>query len=627
MKNLSEMYQNNTVSVVTVIGISGIGKSELTNKFGHKVMDERKCSVFVRLNGHSSQSLCESVCCILTQCSGSSVRFGPQKAMKAVPAVEVLQLLIKDFRVSPLKILLVIENVNDLAAYERIRPLLFNETIKDKCFVIVNTNTYSFFDFGYIGEVLHLELLQSSDAEKVIQNNLQSQDIEPSECVKSLAKLLQNFPLALGLATAYIRVQKNGNPNYNVRDYIQEFENYAAETLVTVSEHEHFATTLNAWTVSTRNISQGEDGTAAMELINITAYCEPEVIPLNFLWSFNNQVETVEKMYDTIELLYSYGIVDSDNSALRISRLFQEIVRGSFHSTGTEIEFLKKLVRTINDDLYDALTPNDLAHVQSIWNYAAHNPEIIKEFDKFSDRIADKLHGLQLYMNFLDFSIKYEAMLAEVLGEDHLETMTMESQVAYALWCNGRFDESLAKHKTVHEKQKKLLGECNNLTMITLHNTALVYSRLGKLDDELEIHENLWELKKTNLGADNPNTLLTMERYIECLWQHGSYEIPTNINDFGTALKLFEELIELQARVLPADDSSIVRTKLNWAQRYCGIDRPDRCVQLKREVLAIKERVFGVQHSETIQLKNDIDSFVNIFKDHRLLADINNQPE
>lgn len=602
--------------------MSGIGKSELTHKFCHKIMNERKCRL-IRLNGHSPQYLHQSVFRLCYSIGGIQL---PQKT-KPRDAVTMLEDAIIRYGESKCTILLLIENVNDVAASESVKSL-FTETVKNNCFVMVNSNAKNVSVFDIPGQVLPLDLLQSSDSENIIRNALQSSVPLSLAGVENLTKLLQNFPLVLGLATAYIRMQKKEDTNYEVRNYIEEFESYEAETMITAAiEHEFITLTVTALNISIRKIKQsGEIGILAIELINIMAYCEPEEIPVTLLCRLNGHNHPL-KIYDALVLAYDYGLVDGDQVAFRINRLLQSIVRSEMHSSDNEVEFLRKIVRTINDDIYSVLNAIiDMNHVQSIWSYAANYPLLIKEFDKFSDSIGDRLYDLLMYKSYMDFSIKYEARLAEILGPDHLQTMTMESQVAYSLWNNGKFDESLAKHKTAIAKQRRILGEYNELTMITLNNTALVFSSLGKLDDELEIFNSLWNLKKTHLGDEHPETLQSMERYIESLWKHGAYEIPRNMNDFGTALELYERLVNLQERVLAEDHVSIMRTKLNWANKCCGIDRPDRTVQLKREVLAAKERVFGPQHPETIQLRNDIDQFLAFFRGHRLLAN-EAQPE
>jgi tetratricopeptide (TPR) repeat protein len=74
----------------------------------------------------------------------------------------------------------------------------------------------------------------------------------------------------------------------------------------------------------------------------------------------------------------------------------------------------------------------------------------------------------------------------------------------------------------------------------------------------------------------------------------------TTLNRRAEALKLFEEVLEIQKRVLPKDDPSTLMTMMSVASSYFDLNRLAEALKLFEEVLEIQKRVLPKDHPETL---------------------------
>ena len=100
------------------------------------------------------------------------------------------------------------------------------------------------------------------------------------------------------------------------------------------------------------------------------------------------------------------------------------------------------------------------------------------------------------------------------------------------------------------------------------------------------------------LGADHPDTLTTRGNIAVWTGQSG---------DAAGALRLFQELLPDQERVLGADHPDTLRPR-GTTSRADRAERvmPARALRLLQELLPDQERVLGADHPDTLTTRSNI---------------------
>lgn len=146
------------------------------------------------------------------------------------------------------KFVLLIDNIEET----NVEVISLLDTLQNSnVFVIVTSRDITVMDFD--GERLHLEPMLDDDAVLLLQSSLDNISLHEA---KQLGHLLQNFPLALQQAVAYIRERRITSlkgVRFSVADYIRQFEKQRAKLLdsqLSRLEHSFRSTTMLVWNTS-----------------------------------------------------------------------------------------------------------------------------------------------------------------------------------------------------------------------------------------------------------------------------------------------------------------------------------------------------------------------------------------
>ena len=145
------------------------------------------------------------------------------------------------------------------------------------------------------------------------------------------------------------------------------------------------------------------------------------------------------------------------------------------------------------------------------------------------------------------------AVVEDVLGPDHPDTLTVRSNLVGAYRSVGRFREAI-------DAGEKLLPDCQRV-----------------------------------LGADHPDTLTVRNNLAVA---YGS------VGRFGEAVELFEQVLAERKRLLGADHPDTLNVRNNLAVAYYSVGRLAEAIDEWEELLPDCRRVLGPEHPFTKQVKN-----------------------
>uniref|UniRef100_A0A336LHI3 CSON012540 protein n=1 Tax=Culicoides sonorensis TaxID=179676 RepID=A0A336LHI3_CULSO len=188
---------------------------------------------------------------------------------------------------------------------------------------------------------INLDALNKEDAEILLKTELKKiKNIHLNESdVAKLAKVLQNFPLALQQAIAYIRSKntKSLDGNYSVKNYLIEFENKKKSELLEYPPPFDFGAykqvTLTTFDITISEIQNDQkNGLNAIKILQFLAYLYADEINADmFLSYFKNNVKVRD---ETLYLLENYSMITITKinamSSIKIHRLVQTVFQHKF---------------------------------------------------------------------------------------------------------------------------------------------------------------------------------------------------------------------------------------------------------------------------------------------------------
>ncbi len=224
------------------------------------------------------------------------------------------------------------------------------------------------------------------------------------------------------------------------------------------------------------------------------------------------------------------------------------------------------------------------------------------------------------------------------MGPDHPETLAARQETAYVLGQLGRHVEAHQVYTDVLASRERTMGPEHPDTLRCRHNLAFNLSRLGRLEDSYRMALEVATARARVLGATHPDTLVTRYEVAYALGQLGRWT---------EALQTYREVARARAQVLGADHSDTLAARYvigislgarpqrggpgalpgpgrrphpgagprrsRDAARPAGLGvnlgrlaRWEEALAEARDVCAIRERVLGPDHPDTLVSRREV---------------------
>jgi hypothetical protein len=210
-----------------------------------------------------------------------------------------------------------------------------------------------------------------------IKDNLQNEEVE------KLTKELQLFPLALGQEVTYINENnivhiRRDKGRVRVSDYLKKYVKEAEELFDFKSKYKsdrYTKTTFMTWKITIETIMKKECGLEALNILEIMAYLAPDEVYIEEIFS-KLIADNKEKLWNAVELIDRYLMINVEKGVSNIHRLVQKIIRLRLKNKDKEEGVSKKAVELINNGI---VSEENTSYVTSDWNYASEHGKLIDD--------------------------------------------------------------------------------------------------------------------------------------------------------------------------------------------------------------------------------------------------------
>ncbi|KAJ7106915.1 hypothetical protein C8R44DRAFT_987105 [Mycena epipterygia] len=232
-----------------------------------------------------------------------------------------------------------------------------------------------------------------------------------------------------------------------------------------------------------------------------------------------------------------------------------------------------------------------LPHADALLNGNTHiTPDFGVEY-------ADIYYHAQKYRQAQTLGIAVLEQRRDILGMDHLQTLTAMHNLALTYLDSDKLEEAEKLQVTVAEKQKTVLGEDHPETLTTMDNLASTYRALGKLEEAEKLQVVVVEKQKAVLGEDHPATLIAMD----------------NMGSTYHALGKLEEAEKLQVvtvekcKAVLGEDHPDTLTAMGWlANTYYSLGKLKEAEKLQVAVVKKRKIVLGEDHPNTLSIMHTL---------------------
>jgi tetratricopeptide (TPR) repeat protein len=208
-------------------------------------------------------------------------------------------------------------------------------------------------------------------------------------------------------------------------------------------------------------------------------------------------------------------------------------------------------------------------------------------------------HGLGLYDRAVARFAKAAAVNEVVLGPDHPDTLTSQSDLGAAFYSAGRIAEAIALHRSTLKRREAKLGPDHPSTLNSRHNLAIAYHDAGRIAEAIALLEGTLKLYEAKLGPDHPRTLNSRDA------------LATEYQDAGRipeAIALYEGMRDLQEAKLGRNHPATLNSRNNLANAYRAAGRLYDAIALLKGTLEVYEAELDPEHPYTLTCRSNLAS-------------------
>jgi tetratricopeptide (TPR) repeat protein len=178
---------------------------------------------------------------------------------------------------------------------------------------------------------------------------------------------------------------------------------------------------------------------------------------------------------------------------------------------------------------------------------------------------------------------------------------------AVALYGAGRFAEAIPLEEKALAARRRLLGDDDPRTIVSLSSLGGLLNSTGRLDEALPLLREAVERSRRVLGPDDPQTLGAMNSTAAVHWRKG---------ELDEAQALLRETLSGCRRVFGDDHAFTLSTANNLGVLLTEAGRLEEALPLCREALEGRRGSLGSDHALTLQ---SMDSVVQALRASRRL--------
>ena len=460
---------------------------------------------------------------------------------------------------------------------------------------------------------------------------------------RPLARALGCLPLALSHAGAYCATGTSFD------EYLALLTELPASSLFDASSEAFYEETVaSTWQVSIN--AAAADAPLAATVLTMAAHLGPDAIPKRLFGTLIDPGAAAERkgLSDAFNALHRFSLMKVGDDTVSMHRVVQKTVRDDAASRGDARAALQALgaVDEAFPQLESTSLPASWPACEQLLPHVLALADTLTAPGDSATRLIELLIRCCHYLAYAGDWMRGPAVAetaasraAELLGEEHPDTLTARFELADAYWAAGRTSEAIELGEQVLADRERLLGAEHPDTLTTRGNLALAYASAGRIDDATAIEERLLDDFERLLGPQHPYTLTSRgnlassyravgrtreaielgERALadrEELFGREHPLVLANLVDLASSYHMAgrtDEAIEIEERahadherVLGADHPHTLRVRANLSSSYRSVGRTIEAIELGQRALADYERILGVGHPDTLGVGHNL---------------------
>ncbi|MGW4077270.1 FxSxx-COOH system tetratricopeptide repeat protein, partial [Streptomyces asiaticus] len=565
-------------------GLGGIGKSTLALHFAHTHHSDYTAVWWI--DAETPETITSSLAQLTTRVNAGTNTSSMPSAVLAEWALTWLDthpgwLLVFDNATHP----------------DHLAPYLARLTSGDH--LITSRLTYGWHDLATTP--LHLDVLTPAAATNLLHQLAGPGPSSEAAAAQELADELGYLPLALEQAGAYIR-----RTHKTYSGYLHRLRSQTARMLNTPGNGDpHSITIARTWRVTLDTIAERDP--LAVHLLRVLAWLAPHDIPRDLLSGIADEPDADT---DALALLNDFSMITLTESTATTHRLVQALARTPDpqdpHRSDSAITQAQSTASTL---IHHALPADPetntagwprwrtlLPHIDAYLTHTRPNTDTT-ETHLILHAAARFLHDQGQLSQAIHYAHRSVTTSARLNGEDHPDTLTSRSNLAYAYLAAGDLDRAIPLYEQALTERVRVLGEDHPNTLTSRNNLAGAYLAAGDLDRAIPLYEQTLTDTIRVLGEDHPDTLNSRNNLA------GAYE---SAGDLGRAIPLHEQALTDRVRVLGEDHPNTLSSRNNLAGAYESAGDLGRAIPLYEQALTDTIRVLGEDHPDTLSSRNNL---------------------
>ncbi|WP_171064571.1 tetratricopeptide repeat protein [Actinomadura soli] len=534
LDTLDDIMNSGEPMVLTVVhGLGGVGKSTLAARFAGMQVDRFNPVWWISANSPSAlrEGLAEL-----------AVELQPE--LRDVLPIDALMARAVSWLSCHSGWLLVLDDVSVPAD---LMPLL--ERLREGRVLVTSRLSQGWNGLG--ARVLPVDVLTDDEATELVMR-VAPRRAADEMVVTELCRELGCLPLAVGQAASYLS-QNDLIPVRVYLDSLMQRPELMFDRTAQGSDDER--TVLRIWRITLDKLASTSP--LAVELLRITAWWAPKLIPTSLLMAVAEPIEVT----DALGVLRAYNMIGIDGDLISVHPMIQTVARSP-------------------DPIDPHRRPGDVADARDratlLLDQARptgiHDPADWPEW--------------RLLLPHID------ALVDRTSGETDTPVSTrLLNETAVFLGTQGVLSRALVYLERALDSDSRLHGNAHPATMTSRHNLANAHKTAGNLNKATSLFEEALADRRRVLGEDHPDTLYTMASLACALEADGQLD---------TAVRLFEQTVADLARVLGDDHPHTLLSRNDLAFTLKEAGRVDMAVALFERTLADRRRILGPDHPHTL---------------------------
>lgn len=425
-------------------------------------------------------------------------------------------------------------------------------------------------------DIIEVGPLDRESAISLVQNKLHT--TQDNEDFVELVEALEFMPLAIVQAASYISQRV---PRYSVRHYLEAFRendrnkmNLLRHEVSLRRDREARNTVISTWQMSFDYIRETRPSSA--DLLSLMSFFDRQGIPEALIrkrpqtrtihqrkWSasqyeasdLKNRDELEIQFEDDIQTLRDHSLISIafDGVTFQMHALVQLAMRKWLENQGELERWKEQFIEILTEEFPTGEYENWekclslFPHAQAAMTEQPQDEYSVRQWATLLYNVAWYAWKRGLLADAKEMSVKSLKARTNLLGSEHVETLSSMAMVGLVYKLIGRWKEAAELEKQVMDAKMRVLGPEHPDTLASLSNLASTYRNQGRWKEAEELEVQVMEARKRVLGQEHPDTLTSMNN-LAWTWK--------SQNRDAEALSLISSCLEPLTRKLGANHPS-----------------------------------------------------------------------